>query len=211
MLKHWIELVIVFLFAPLIFWVGVADIDTWLMPTLFCAGLICLLLLLNDKNFKRKKLYRVNELVPHFINALKLFLPVAFVFSAGIYLIAPDIFLSLPMQDPTFWLITLLIYPLVSVIPQEIIFRTFYFHRYKKIIPSKHLRVFSSSFFFGLAHIVYGNWIAVVLTWFAGIVFGYRYSASKSTPVVVIEHTLWGSFAFTIGLGMFLLTEPSLV
>ncbi|MEM0912545.1 MAG: CPBP family intramembrane glutamic endopeptidase, partial [Pseudomonadota bacterium] len=203
-MKCWVELIIAFLIAPVIFAVAVSDIDTWLMPSLFCAGIICLLLLLKDKEFKRKKLFHMQEVSTHFISALKLFLPIAILFSSGIYLFAPDIFLFLPLQDPNFWLITLLVYPIVSVIPQELIFRTFFFHRYRKLFPSKHLRVFSSSFFFGLAHIVYGNWIAVVVSWFAGVVFGYRYTSSKSTLIVVIEHTVWGSFAFTIGLGVFL-------
>lgn len=113
-------------------------------------------------------------------------------------------FLHWPLNEPWMWVATLLIYPVVSVIPQEIIFRTYFFHRYKKILPSKYARWALSTFVFGLAHLVYGNWIAVVISWFGGAIFGYRYMQTNSTPVVVIEHAIWGSFLFTIGLGSYL-------
>ena len=123
-----------------------------------------------------------------------------------IYLLAPDILFNLPSQHLELWLLTLMLYPIVSVLPQEVIFRTYFFHRYKHIIPSKTHRWLLSSLTFGLAHIVYGNWIAVVLSSVAGALFGYRYMQTRSTLLVIVEHTLWGTFVFTIGLGAYFLT-----
>ena len=59
-----------------------------------------------------------------------------------------------------------------------------------------------------LVHLVYGNWIAMILSWFGGALFGYRYMQTRSTPVVVVEHAIWGSFIFTIGLGSYLVISP---
>lgn len=125
----------------------------------------------------------------------------------GIYWLAPDLLFSLPSQQMQFWLITLALYPIVSVIPQELIFRTFFFHRYKHIIPSKNIRWLLSTFSFALCHLVYGNWIAVALAAVGGAIFGYRYITTRSTLVVIIEHTLWGSYIFTIGIGVYVLTN----
>ena len=196
---------LVFLGIPVLVYLTIIDLSTWLMPLLGVTGLACLGILLADNQFKRFRLWNLNGIGAHFCAALKLFLPWACLVSIAIYMLYPEIFLALPMQEPAFWLLTLLIYPLVSVIPQEIIFRTYFFHRYKHILPSKQARWAFSTFFFGIAHVVYGNWIAVVLSWVGGGIFGYRYMQSRSTVVVVLEHSLWGSFLFTIGLGAFFL------
>ncbi len=198
-------MLVIFLGLPVILYFTIAELSLWLMPLLGMVGLICLSLLLVDKQFKRIRLWKVEGLGEHIIASVKLFLPWACIVSLFIYLVFPQLFLALPLKDPGFWAMTLLIYPLVSVIPQEIIFRTYFFHRYKQILPSKQARWLLSTFFFGLAHVVYGNWVAVVLSWVGGAVFGYRYMASRSTLAVVVEHSIWGSFIFTIGLGAYFL------
>ena len=204
-LKRWSEMLLLFLGMPILVYLTITDLTTWVMPLLGLTGLACLAVLLADNQFKRFRLWNFDGIGAHMLAALRLFLPWACLVSIAIYMLFPDLFLALPMQAPGFWLLTLLIYPLVSVIPQEIIFRTYFFHRYKHILPSKNARWAFSTFFFGLAHLVYGNWIAVVLSWIGGAIFGYRYMHSRSTVAVVVEHSLWGSFLFTIGLGAFFL------
>lgn len=176
----------------------------YLMPILGIMGLCCLAILLADKQFKRIKLWHWDDYKIHLKSTLRLFLPWASLLALVVYFLKPELFLHWPMNQPWMWVATLLIYPIVSVIPQEIIFRTFFFHRYKRILPSKYARWALSTFLFGLAHLVYGNWVAVVVSWIGGAIFGYRYMHTNSTPVVVIEHAIWGSFLFTIGLGSYL-------
>ncbi|WP_284217703.1 CPBP family intramembrane glutamic endopeptidase [Agaribacter marinus] len=208
MVSRWLELFGLFFISPVIIVLLIQDIDAWLMPMLGFMGVVCLSLLLVDKQFKRFRLWHTQNIKSHLRSSVRFFAPWACLLTLGIYFIFPDYFLALPIQNNSLWLITLLIYPLVSVIPQEIIFRTYFFHRYKNILPSKTGRLLVSSFCFGLAHIVYGNWIAVAVTWVGGLIFGYRYIQTRSTLVVIIEHSMWGSFLFTIGLGAFLLTQP---
>lgn len=208
MIRLWVELILLFLILPLavIFWTQ--QISDFLMPILGGIGLLCLAILLADKQFKRFRLWHWQDFFSHLKTTLKLFIPWACILAALIYLIKPEIFLQWPLQEPELWVATLLIYPIVSVIPQEIIFRTFFFHRYKRILPSKVWRWGISTFVFGLVHMVYGNWIAMVLSWFGGGLFGYRYIQTRSTPVVVVEHAIWGSFIFTVGLGSYLVVSP---
>ena len=60
-----------------------------------------------------------------------------------------------------------------------------------------------SGFCFGLAHLFFANWIAPVLTALGGVIFARTYSRSGSTMLVSVEHSLWGNFIFTIGLGWY--------
>lgn len=98
-------------------------------------------------------------------------------------------------------ILVFLLYPLFSVLPQEIIYRTFLFHRYKLLFPSKYARMLISSLMFGLAHMIYGSLLVLVLSLLAGLLFSYRYFSSGNTALVIIEHSMWGSFLFLLNLG----------
>jgi membrane protease YdiL (CAAX protease family) len=54
-----------------------------------------------------------------------------------------------------------------------------------------------------LGHIIFHNWLAVVLTFIGGILFTKRYIDTKSLVASIIEHSLYGVWLFTCGLGMF--------
>ena len=110
----------------------------------------------------------------------------------------------LPRNSFHDWLMLLLMYPLLSVVPQELIFRTYFFHRYKRIMPNKTVRIMVSATVFALAHIVYANWVAVLLAFIGGLLFSFTYAQSRSTFVCVIEHSLWGLWMFTLGIGQYL-------
>ncbi len=205
--RLWAELMLLFVLMPMaVFW-WIAELHVYLMPMLFAVGMLCLAILLADNQFKRFRLWHFRDCRTHLFSALRVFLPWACLLTVAVYVFIPEVLFSWPREQTGLWVMTLLIYPIVSVIPQEIIFRTFFFHRYKTILPSKQHRWLLSTFLFGLAHIVYGNWIAVVATWIGGALFGYRYMKTRSTAIVVIEHSLWGSFLFTMGLGTYLVVQ----
>lgn len=202
--KRWLELFSLFIVLPLLFLAGVKQFGPYLLVLLAGVGGVCLWLLVSDQTFKRVRLWNWQEGKPHLKASLRLFLPWALATAAIVYFWLPESFLQWPAEQTSLWLITLLLYPLFSVIPQEIIYRTFFFHRYKAILPTHSLRLGASTFLFGFAHAIYGNWLAVALSAVGGAMFGMRYLQSRSTAVVVIEHSLWGCFLFTIGLGSYL-------
>jgi membrane protease YdiL (CAAX protease family) len=205
MIRVWTEFLLLFFSLPFAVFLFVQDLHTWLMPILGVCALVCLILLLNDENFKRHRLFSLESFFHKVRPSLLLFVGGAITIGISVWALLPEWFLAFPKQHPQVWLLTLFIYPIVSVIPQELIFRTFFFHRYKRIMPSKHVRLGMSSLSFGLAHMVYGNWVAVIMSGLGGLLFGYRYMQTKSTAVVVVEHTLWGTLVFTIGFGVFFL------
>jgi membrane protease YdiL (CAAX protease family) len=117
----------------------------------------------------------------------------------------PGLFLSLPRLHPVFWVVIMVLYPLLSVWPQEVIFRRFLFHRYAGIFGQRGV-VAASALAFGFAHIIFLNWIAVALTTVGGLMFARNYARERSLWLVCLEHALYGCLVFTIGLGQFFYT-----
>ena len=126
------------------------------------------------------------------------------------YLTFPHLFLGFPRFNPEIWLIVMILYPLLSVVAQELVFRTFFFHRYGPLFKdAKWLAVVSNGLLFGFAHIIFGNLIAVLGTTVVGFVLAYRYYETRSFWAVWLEHSLFGCLVFTVGLGGFFFTGIS--
>ncbi|MFZ4541834.1 MAG: CPBP family intramembrane glutamic endopeptidase [Rickettsiales bacterium] len=122
---------------------------------------------------------------------------------AGVtYLFKPEMLFSFVRQKPYFWAVVMVIYPVLSVIPQEIIFRTYIFQRYKGLMTPL-LLVLVSGIGFGFVHIVFNNWVAPALCTIGGLIFASTYQRTRSLALVSIEHALYGDFLFTVGLGRY--------
>jgi len=120
---------------------------------------------------------------------------------ALLWLINPAALFSL-MRDPTkIWLLVMVAYPIVSVFPQELIYRAFFFERYRPLFGSGLGMVISTALLFAFGHIVFHNWPAVVLTGFGGWLFATTYRRTSSLLLVSVEHALYGCAIFTIGDG----------
>jgi membrane protease YdiL (CAAX protease family) len=119
----------------------------------------------------------------------------------------PDKFLSFPQQRPETWAKIMILYPLLSVPVQELVYRTFFFHRYGPLFGTQRgLLVIVNGLLFGFAHIMFGNWVAIAGTAVIGMLLAYRYEATRSFWAICIEHALWGALVFTVGLGGFFFT-----
>lgn len=119
----------------------------------------------------------------------------------------PDWFLEFPRNRPETWRRIMLLYPLASVAAQELVYRSFYFHRYGPLFGSEAwLGILVNGLLFGFGHIVVGSPFALVTTALTGLLFSVRYATSRSYWAVFIEHTLWGWLVFTVGLGRYFFT-----
>ena len=97
--------------------------------------------------------------------------------------------------------------PLHRVIAQELVYRTFFFHRYGPLFGSQvAVAVAVNGVLFGYAHIVMGNVFAVWSTALVGMLLAARYVATRSIWAVWLEHSLWGWLVFTVGLGHWFFT-----
>ncbi|MEL6429141.1 MAG: CPBP family intramembrane glutamic endopeptidase [Planctomycetota bacterium] len=108
---------------------------------------------------------------------------------------------DLPLERPGLWAAVLLLYPVLSVVPQEVIYRTFLVHRYGTLFGRATPAV--SAVAFGLAHLLFWNWIAVLFTLIGGGLFAWTYQRTGSLRLVVVEHALLGQAVFTVGLGRY--------
>lgn len=129
---------------------------------------------------------------------------VVVVTSAFVLWQSPKNFFYVPIHKPGMFAAIFLVYGLLSVWPQEIIFRTFFFQRYESFFANKWQLVFVNSILFSLAHLFFGNTLVLILTFLGGLLFGMTYLRFRSTTLVSIEHALYGNWLFAVGMGSML-------
>lgn len=109
----------------------------------------------------------------------------------------------LPKQSPEMVLILLCLYPIISALPQEFIFCSFFFRRYRPFFGTGYKMVLASAVIFAYAHILYLNPIAPALSLLGGLIFAETYRRTHSLALVTFEHGLYGNALFVIGLGWY--------
>ncbi len=203
--RWWLLVEFIFLFglAPLL----VAEVmpKRLIIPSILMFFSLCLTLLMRDPSFDRRELWNGGRVMPELPRIGAMWIAAAVCVSGLVLALDPDIFLSLVKQKPRLWLVIMLAYPLASVYPQEVIFRTFIFHRYRTLFGRRGewgLIVISAAAF-GCAHIVLANWLAIAATLIGGVLFAWTYSRTRSVAAVALEHALYGCLMFTVGLGRY--------
>jgi hypothetical protein len=101
------------------------------------------------------------------------------------------------------WARLMLLYPVLSALPQEFIFCTFFFARYSCIFNNHRKMMAASSIIFAYVHVLFINPVAPLLTIIAGYFFASTFAKHKSLALVTIEHALYGNMVFTLGLGWY--------
>ena len=129
------------------------------------------------------------------------------VLSIFLYLFTSELFpeklFIIQKENPTVMYAVLFLYPFFSAFPQEFIFCTFFFKRYKSLFKKEYTLIFMSALIFCFAHVFFINWVAPLLSLFGGLMFATTYSKTNSLLLVSIEHALYGNTLFFIGLGWF--------
>ena len=120
-----------------------------------------------------------------------------------LYIYDPSRMFYLPTQRPQFMLYLMCIYPVMSALPQEFVFCTFVFSRYKPLFGNGLKMIIISAVVFAYAHVLYINPVAPVLSLAGGLIFAWDYAKHKSLALVTIEHALYGNSLFFIGLGWY--------
>ena len=91
-----------------------------------------------------------------------------------------------------------LFYLFFSVIPQELIFRFLFFHRYMSYFH-KYEVVFLNSIVFCFCHIIYFDIYILLFSFFGNLLFTFNYMKNKSLLSVIIEHFLVGQTLIILG------------
>jgi membrane protease YdiL (CAAX protease family) len=198
-LRRWGELLLLFVLVPALLSTGPRR---WVLPTILAGGILCLVLLLVDPTFERRRLLDVAGarlgLRGLLVRTVAVWLGIL-IFAliqrgpAGLFLF--------PRARPGIWLMVVLLYPIFSVYPQEIMYRTFFFHRYARLFTRPGTMIAVNAVLFGWAHILVHNLTAMLLTTLGGLLFAYTYHRFRSTLLVAAEHALYGDFVFSVGIG----------
>ncbi|MBB3664090.1 membrane protease YdiL (CAAX protease family) [Prauserella sediminis] len=173
------------------------------VPFLVVLGIASVVYLLRVGEFDRRDLWRASAVRARLLSILGLWAAACVVAVAGVAVFLPGDLFSLPRGEPVLWAIIAVGYPVLSVYPQELIFRAFLFRRYRPVFGSGAGMILASAAAFGFAHIIFGNLFAVLATTAGGLLFAWRYARSRSLLAVSIEHGLYGVLLFTVGLGRF--------
>ncbi len=111
----------------------------------------------------------------------------------------PERLFDLPMKRPRIWLMVVLLYPLLSALPQELMFRALYFERYRDILPNWGLMTINAALF-SFAHLIYASPVVFFMTFLGGLIFARAYLRGEFVLTTLL-HSIAGNMIFTSGLG----------
>lgn len=118
-----------------------------------------------------------------------------------IYIYMPEKLFHVLLTQPSLWFMIVMIYTFLSVLPQEFLYRTFFFKRYAVLGLTQSWFIFLNALLFSLGHLMFHNNLVMVLTFCGGLLFAYTYTQTKSFIAICVEHALYGLWLFTIGIG----------
>jgi membrane protease YdiL (CAAX protease family) len=186
--------------APLM--MALAAPPTLLFPVLFAVTGIGLALLHFTPGFSWRELWRGWDRIDW--RAVGLFGAATVAVGLAVMLAtAPQGLFGLARQNPALMLLVALLYPVLSALPQEIVFRPLFFRRYGPILPGLRPAIWLNAALFSLAHLMYWSWIVAAMTFAGGLAFAWAYEARRNFPMAVAMHAAAGVIVFVLGLGAF--------
>lgn len=193
-----IELIILFILIPITlafpFFIALK------ISFVLLAVVYCLWLSIKLKLVTKKELYQIQQ--HRYWKTIGLyFLLIALSTSFLVWKIMPENFFLVVKKSTLFWIGLVLFYSIFSVYPQEFLYRLFFFKRYQSITSNKNLFLAINILVFPLAHLFFHSWLVIFITLIGGFLFSISYFKTKSLMVTFVEHSLYGSWLFTVGMG----------
>jgi membrane protease YdiL (CAAX protease family) len=173
-----------------------------ILPLVLAAGAV-VMYLRRQATFDRQDLFRAGVIRSALPGILLTWVPVSLLLTTGVAVFAPARLFDMPRERTALWAAIVILYPIVSVYPQELLFRAFLLHRYAGVFDTGRRAAAAGAVAFGFAHLLFGNVLAVVATLAGGWLFARRYQRTRSLMTVSVEHALYGITIFTVGLGDF--------
>ncbi|MCB9846909.1 MAG: CPBP family intramembrane metalloprotease [Phycisphaeraceae bacterium] len=206
-----IECAALFAGVPLLIFFRILSLK-WMMLVLGLFGIAVLVFLLLDPTFDHRSMWRMRASVREMRRALPVMIAGLILMLLGT--IAHDEFgwgnhtllLGMPRNNTGLYMAIMLLYPLFSVYPQELIYRAFFFHRYAVLFRTPGLMIAASALAFGWAHLIFENVLAVALSAVGGALFAWTYHRSRALSACWLEHSIYGDWLFTVGLGWYFFT-----
>jgi membrane protease YdiL (CAAX protease family) len=173
------------------------------LPALWLVAGYCLYVLRSDPSFDRSQLWNSQSVGGTWLKILALFSISAILVTALVYVFAPQSLFSFVRTHPVFWALMMVLYPVLSVYPQGIVYRAFIFQRYRDLFETPLAIILVSAAAFAFVHIIFRSSISIGLTFIGGLIFAKRYLDTHSLLTSAVEHALYGCLMFTVGLGQY--------
>jgi membrane protease YdiL (CAAX protease family) len=196
-----LEMLVIFVGLPLGFRYSPVRVPA--LPLLWLVAAYAWWMLKRDGRFDMGRLWNPAPLVGQMPSILLVFAVSAGLLWFGVHRFAPQLEWGFLRQNPGLWALVMVLYPILSVYPQGLLYRAFFLERYAGLFPGKWALLLASALAFAFLHIIFRNWLAIGLTFFGGILFTWRYVETGSLLTSNLEHSLFGCWLFTIGLGQY--------
>ncbi|MDC0738171.1 CPBP family intramembrane metalloprotease [Cognatishimia sp. SS12] len=195
-----LEFLLLYLATPA--FIAVVLPPTVMFPALFLLTALGLFLLHHSRGFRWKWLFRgLSRVRPYEVLGFTAFVLTSSLLT--IYLFAPHAAFEPLASNPGLMLMIALLYPPLSALPQELIFRPLFFGRYNPILPDGRGMLVFNAAVFAFAHLMYWSVIVTIMTFVGGFVFAWAYQVRRSFLMAVILHSIAGIILFGVGLGVF--------
>jgi membrane protease YdiL (CAAX protease family) len=195
-----VEYTALFIVLPSVSVLGYIPIYPLFALWIFAA--VCFIALIFDRRFEATRIWRASNWKP-LGGIFVRFCLATVLLGCYVVIFEPDLLFDCPRKRTFTWAIVMILYPLLSVYPQGMTHRAFLFHRYRNLFKGWSM-VLASATAFSYMHIVFKNPLALLLTFAGGVLFAKTYKDTDSLITSSIEHTLYGNYLFTIGLGKYL-------
>jgi len=193
-----LELVVLFIALPLFLLLPI--LPAIKIPVILLAVIYVFWSLIKNKQLTKSSLLNLNASKYWKLIAIQ-FSIMMIVSTIIMYFLYPENLFIVVRKNVLMWIGISLFYSIFSVYPQELVYRTFFFYRYKQLFSSNNILILVNAFLFSLAHVMMKNWLVLALTLIGGFIFAFTYNKSKSIILTSIEHALYGSWLFTLGMG----------
>jgi uncharacterized protein len=200
----WIELAIFFIAVPVALIIHPTRLDGH--SCLWLVSIYALIVLWRSRGFSWRNLWNgAGWSAKHKQQALLRFVVATALVVIFTCVVAPHRLFSFPLQRPAFWLVVMILYPLLSALPQELVLRSFFFRRYGTLFPDTRAMIAVNMLIFAFIHVMFHNWVSPLLSAVAGGLFAYSYTQHRSLKWATIEHAAYGCMVFTCGIGFYFL------
>ena len=196
-MKHgrWVELIVLFVGVPFV--LAVCLPPRALYPVLTASGVVGIIMLHFTRGFRWHELFgafRWGEI-------LTLGLATFLVSSLFCLLILPERLWFTLIQAPQVMRWIVIVYPIVQVVPQELVYRALFFERYGNMFSSRKQAIFVNALLFAFGHLMYWHPIVFTASFFGSVIFPHAYFRPRGFIQACALHGIAGTAIFASGLG----------
>lgn len=117
------------------------------------------------------------------------------------WLILPERLWFILIHAPQVMLGIGILYPIIQVVPQELVYRALFFERYGHLFSSQRQAIFVNAVLFSFGHLMYWHPIVWIATFIGSFLFTHAYFRPRGFVQACALHGIAGTAIFASGLG----------